>query len=372
MSVKADRKRGTWYFVVDVPTTNGARRQIKRRGFLTRKAAVAAERTLLDQWGAGTQAPARLTFGGYLTDRWLPAIDVDPRLKPTTRAAYRSAARHLVTHVGGVPLVELTAEHLDAVQRALAHRSASLRHQVHVCASKSLRQAVRWKLIATSPAVDATPPPQPTSKPVSWTPLQVARFLEHARADRWWPLWRFLAVTGARRSEAVALTWSQLDLERGEVTLDRAVVVADGKVHDSTTKSGRARIVTLDPETVAVLRAWRAQQAAELLALGAYRPAGGPVFTWPDATQVHPNVVTRTFARIVAQAGNPPLRLHGLRHSFANAALDAGVELVDVSKRLGHSSIRVTADIYTPASTPRDRAAVNAVAGLYSSAASTS
>ena len=293
---------------------------------------VAAERAYLDSYTTGATAPVVLTLGAYLTDRWLPAVDADPRLKPTTKAGYRSSVKHLVAHIGGVPLGDLTAEHLDFVQRALAQRSASLRHGVHVCTGKALRQAVRWRLITTSPAVDATPPEQPTTTPTSWTPAEVGRFLAAARGDRWWPLWRLLAVSGARRGEVVGMTWGQVDVDRGEVIIDRATIVAGGEVHTSTTKTGRARVVTLDDETVAVLRAWRAQQAAELLALGQYRPTHDAVFTWPDGAPVHPNVVTRTFGRIVERAGLPPMRLHSLRHAMANAALDAGVELVDVSE----------------------------------------
>lgn len=365
MSVRKDDQRKTWFFVVDLATTDGTRRQVKRRGFATRKEAAHAERAVLDEQDVGAVPPARLTFGKYLTDRWLPAVDVDTRLKPTTRANYRSFSKHLVVHVGAVPLGELTGEHLDLVQRQLAGRSDSLRHNVHVTASKALRQAVRWKLLTASPVADAAPPPQAIATPTGWTPVEMARFLAEAVEDRWWPLWRLVAVTGMRRGEVVGLTWANLDLERGELLVDRAVTVVGHEVHETTTKTQRARSLAIDAETVAVLRSWRAVQSQEMLLLGKYRPTHDSVFTWPDGSRVHPSVVTRTFGRIAARAELPPLRLHGLRHSWANAALDAGVDIVDVSKRLGHSSIRVTADVYTPASSSRDRAAGDAVAGLY-------
>jgi integrase len=139
-------------------------------------------------------------------------------------------------------------------------------------------------------------------------------------------------------------------------------------VHIGTPKSNRSRTIRLDPTTVAVLRSWRALHVAEMLALGEYRPEGDFVFTWPDGTTVHPNVITRTFNRLVQRAGLPPLRLHSLRHACATNALDAGADIKDVSTRLGHSSVRITYDIYVAPSSDRDERVANAVADLYDQA----
>ena len=89
------------------------------------------------------------------------------------------------------------------------------------------------------------------------------------------------------------------------------------------------------------------------------------VFVWPDGSPLHPNVITRTYGRIVSAAGLPPMRLHNLRHAWATAALLAGVDIKVVSARLGHSSTRITHDIYTAAVPSMDAAAAELVAGLY-------
>lgn len=365
-SVKKDEARGTWYFVIDARSMDGRRRQVKRRGFSRKKDAEKALDELHREMTTGRGVePTRATFGQFLEERWLPHVETDDRLAPTTRHAYRNAARHLIRLTGGVELQELRGDDLDRAYAQLRDRSTSLRRQVHLVAHKSLRDAGRWRLVGFNAAEDATPPPQPRPDPKAWTPSQVSTFLEHAGQDRWATLWRLAATTGMRRGELVGLCWSDFDADRQEVTVRRNVTVVDHALHFGPPKNGRYRTIRLDPDTVAVLRAHRRRQAEELLVLGEYRPDQDSVFTWPDGSLVHPNVISRTFKRIAQRAELPPLRLHSLRHAWATNALAAGVDVKDVATRLGHASTRITYDIYVAPSSDRDAAAASLVAGMY-------
>ena len=78
----------------------------------------------------------------------------------------------------------------------------------------------------------------------------------------------------------------------------------------------------------------------------------------------HPDVLTKTFQRRAKAAGLPVIRLHDLRHSFATAALEAGVPLKVVSDRLGHASINITGDTYSHVRPEVDQEAANLVANL--------
>lgn len=86
------------------------------------------------------------------------------------------------------------------------------------------------------------------------------------------------------------------------------------------------------------------------------------IFCWAEGTTLHPNVITGTYRRIVDQAGLPPLPLHNLRHAWATNALDNGVDVKDVATRLGHSSTRITHDIYVAPLPERDARAAALVA----------
>lgn len=364
-SVGRDAERGTWYFVLDARTSAGKRKQVKRRGFARKRDAQDALDEMRRQMSTGRGLEPTSATVADLAARWLDHLEHE-NLKPTTRQGYRYAAQALVTHLGDVKLLDLRGEHLDGLYATLAHRSASRRRQIHVTAHKMLGQAMRWRLVAYNAADDATAPAQSQPKPEAWTPAEVGRFLEVARSDRWAALWLVFATTGMRRGEAVGLRWCDIDLDAGAVTIARSVTVAQGATHVGTPKSGRARTVSLDPATVAALRSWKAQQAAELLRLGEYRPEEDWVWTWPDGERVHPDVVTRTFRRLVQRAEVPRLRLHALRHAWATNALALGVDVKDVATRLGHSSTRITHDIYVAPSSQRDAEAARAVADLYS------
>ena len=88
----------------------------------------------------------------------------------------------------------------------------------------------------------------------------------------------------------------------------------------------------------------------------------GYVFTQADARSIDPNAVTRDFARLVKTAELPHLTVHGLRHAFATLALNGGVDLKTTSEMLGHSTIAVTADVYSHVLPPLQQAAAKAVA----------
>jgi len=115
------------------------------------------------------------------------------------------------------------------------------------------------------------------------------------------------------------------------------------------TKSSEARVIELDTRTVSMLRTWRASQNQERLLLGAGYQDCGLMFPRPDGRVFHPEAFSKTFDRRVRQpafADLPIIRLHDLRHTWATLALEAGVDVAVVSKRLGHSSPVVTWSTY--------------------------
>ena len=99
--------------------------------------------------------------------------------------------------------------------------------------------------------------------------------------------------------------------------------------------------------------------------MGSCWPDTGLVFVWPDGSPVHPDVISRTYGRIRQRLDLPPMKLHNLRHAWATAALQAGVDVKVVASRLGHSSTRITHDIYTAMVPSMDAAAAELIAGLY-------
>jgi len=116
------------------------------------------------------------------------------------------------------------------------------------------------------------------------------------------------------------------------------------------------------PATVAALRQHRARQAEELLAVGIQRSDGRHVFVREDGRSYHPQQLTKMLASRAKAAGVPVVRPHALRHGHATAGLEMGIPMKVMSERLGHSSLAITADIYSHVSQAVDQAAAAQIA----------
>jgi len=88
------------------------------------------------------------------------------------------------------------------------------------------------------------------------------------------------------------------------------------------------------------------------------------VFTRPDGAPIHPDLISDWFERLARAAGLPKIRLHDVRHSYASAALAAGIPAKVVSERLGHATIQITLDTYSHVLPGLDAQAAETVARL--------
>ena len=165
---------------------------------------------------------------------------------------------------------------------------------------------------------------------------------------------RIALACGLRLGEATGLRWQDVDLSTGEVRI-RQQLQAVGKrleVQELKTEKSR-RTLALPLVCLAALRTYRTRQLEQRLKSGQDWKESGLVFTIGRrgkdkqlGTPLHPRNVLRILHALLADAGLPRVRFHDLRHSAASLLIAAGVELVEISMLLGHSELRVTADVY--------------------------
>src|SRR5207245_4121678 len=144
------------------------------------------------------------------------------------------------------------------------------------------------------------------------TPQQLAAFLSSVKGDRLYALWYLIALRGLRRGEALALQWTDVDLDNREANVSRARTSAGYRVHEGPPKTpAGARSVALDKRTVAVLRRHARRQHTEQVAAaaaGRRSHESGYVFTRTDGTPLHPDYISQRFRLLVDRSGLPPIR----------------------------------------------------------------
>jgi integrase len=380
---------GRYWFVVDLPPgQDGRRRQAKRRGFPTRKAAQEELDRLRHSVTTQTYvAPNRLRVGQYLTENWLPAVRRE--LATSTWESYERNIRvHVVPAIGGIQLQHVDGALLDRFYSALLEsgrkrgstspglKPRTVRY-IHTILSGAFDDAVNWTFLITNPSKRAHPPSAGQAKSPemkTWNGRQVGEFLQLCEGDRYYPAFAFLALTGCRRGEALGLRWSDLDLIRCTASIRQTVLPLtkltgkgrEGRVVPRT-KTDRARIIELDKTTVGMLKTWKARQAEERLMLGPGYEDNDLIFCRPDGRPYHPESFSKTFDRRLGQpmfSDLPVIRLHDLRHTWATLALAAGVDVAIVSKRLGHGSPTTTWQTYQHVVSGMQTDAAEKVAGL--------
>ena len=357
---------GRW--VAQIRTYNEAtgESRITRRYTTSRDAARAA----LAELQAGTAPAPRthkrdaITVADWL-DVWAERSLPVAGLKPTTVNLYRALIRHpLKPTLGAVRLDAFTPTEAEAwLQRMATARSRvqsaaerdagkkppiiskGTQRNAYNCLKRALDAAVRDGLLEANPLTKvARPVARRAEVPVTSADAVDSLILPGVADLRVGPLVTLVALTGCRVGEAAGLRWADVDLdaEVPTVTFRRSGVGSD------STKTGTVRTVPLLPEVVESLRNVRKQQRAERLAMGpGWQDTTGLVFTSGAGTPMNMRNARRDLARVLDRNGLPTARpFHSLRHGLASRLLARNLPLPVVSAILGHSSVRLTADLY--------------------------
>jgi len=239
-------------------------------------------------------------------------------------------------------------------------KSDSTIRQIYTVTRAILDAAVRDGLLARNP-VAAVKRPKVTAGEASYlSPAEVAALLEAAEPSRYAAVFEFLVNTGLRRGEALALRWSDVDITNRLARVRGTLSRVDGDLVVTAPKSERSnQTIPLSNPATAVLKAVKAQQAAERLRAGSLWTDTGYVFTTEFGEPCDPRNALRALKVAAAVAKLDGIGLHTLRHSAASMMLSAGVPLKVVSDLLGHSGISITADVYGHVSPDVSRSAVD-------------
>jgi integrase len=293
----------------------------------------------------------RESLAVYLT-RWLEITRSSVR--PRTHHTYGWIVRlHLVPGLGCHRLTALKPDHVQRfyVDRLAAGLSPRSVHHCHAVLHRALEQAVRWGYVPRNVCDIVDPPRVPSRELVTPNPEQLSRLLDTADAygDRLSALWTTAVYTGCRKGELLGLRWGDVNLDKGTLTVRRALIDSRGGVpRYAEPKSAQSRrTVSLPADAVLALRAHRDRQNFERQRLEEGWSDYGLVFASEIGTPLDQGNVTRRFKAALSRARLPlSIRFHDLRHASATAMLEAGIHPKAASARLGHSQIGITMDLY--------------------------
>jgi integrase len=324
---------------------------------------------------AGLDAPDnRLTVGAWL-DRWIASLP--GTVEPSTVDSYATIVRlHLKPALGHKVLTKLSVDDVeslwaakraatrtvkrDGVEVVVPAFGANMLRLMRATLRRAIAKAEREQVVVRNVAALSTPPKLARPEGRSLTVEQARALLASVDGDRLEVLYVVMLSFGLRRGEALGLSWADLDPEARTLTVRhglrrlRAPADADGNrsgpsvldVNGPTKREAHRRTLVLPAEVLDALKGHRARQAAERLALGPAWTETGLIFTTPIGTPLDPDNFTKRFSGVAKRAGLGHWHPHELRHSAASIMLAKGIPLYVVQDVLGHSSIKVTKDVY--------------------------
>lgn len=338
------RSDGMWVAAVSV---DGKRRVFY--GSTRAKANEKLKRAFEDVRNGTLTDPTRLTVGEFL-EGWLEDT-ARPRIRPLTYASYKVNVRHVRrSAVARVPLNKLTPPQVQAfLNRKLADGlSGKTVSYIRQTLRTALNDAVRWNLVPRNVAA-VVPAPRKQYKEI--TPLQpeeIGVLLEAIRDSRHRPLYITALGLGLRQGEVLGLKWSDVDLERGTLRVQRQLQRFEGKLTISEPKSKQARRALDVPAFVAeALRDQQLRLEDERQFMGERWQEHDFVFPNTFGGPIEARVLLRDFRRRLDPVGLAHIRFHDLRHSCATMLLVEGVPPRVVMEILGHSEIRLTMETYS-------------------------
>lgn len=198
-----------------------------------------------------------------------------------------------------------------------------------------------------------------------------------------WRAYFYMALfVGDRRGENIALTWHDVNLETGEVRIDKSTAYANRQIIQKDTKTYKTRVAVVPPVVVEILKAWKAEQMRSCMECGTYwkgyRGAEYDrnfLFTGDNGLQLHPTTTYHKFKQIIRLynenvAADPEHRFpdnitqHDLRHTAASILIANNMDPRSVAGILGHSDATTTLNIYAYFFQTKNKEAADIMQGI--------
>jgi len=356
-----ERSPGRWAIILDIHDPQTGKRRRKWHSFKgTKKEARIECSKLITEMAAGAYVETDRTSLNDFLDRWerdWAATNVSGK----TAERYSHLMKHIRPTLGAKPMQAIRAQDLNALYTSLRDRLAprTIGH-VHRLLHLVFGHATKWGNIKRNVVALVNAPKVPVTEAPVLQLAEIPQMFDAVRGRSLYPIAVVALGTGMRRGELCALRWQDVNLDAATLRVERSLEQTRKsglRFKEPKSKRGR-RAISLSATVVAELRKrWAAQQEQRLsLGLGG-SPADGLVFADWDGSPLAPDRLSDNFSNAMAAAGLPHVTLHTLRHTHASQLIRSGVDILTVSRRLGHANATVTLNTYGHLITTEDKAA---------------
>jgi integrase len=341
------RSEGTWSLRYYAPGEDGKFRQVRETVKGSQAKAEKELRARLSNLDQGAYVDKKKLAVRPFLDRFMAEYACNKALK--TQQGYLQLINAYLGPIAKLPIQKLTARHIQEVYNSLKERGKS---PTALALHRLLHKALKWgveKDILVKNISDATNPPAPAKREMRvWDKESRTKFFQAIKEHKYSDLLRFTMATGLRRGEVCGLRWEYVDFMERQIHIYKKIIRISGKgLVESEPKTEKSkRTVTMTPNLEELLRKVQGTQIGQRDELEDGWVNSGYVFSQPDGRAIDPDLITKAFKKMVKEVGMPHLTPHGLRHQYATAAREAGVDMGIISRNMGHASVAITEDIY--------------------------
>lgn len=267
---------------------------------------------------------------------------------------YELYCNNICKCLGHIKLIDLNGKILDSFYNELKTKTKYSDRTIkdhYAAMTNILNTAVNWNYLIVNPNLKAKPIKYRKKEISCYSPEDANKLMQVLRNE---PLKNQLIImltldSGCRRGELTGLTWNDIDFANSSIDINKTTQYVSGYgIFEKTTKTESSnRVVFISKTTLDLLKKYQKQQLEKRLKLGSKWQNSKRVFTTEYGADMHPNTPSKIFDNIIKKYNLKKISFHGLRHTNASLLKIKKVPLQTISKRLGHSNISVTHNVYS-------------------------